>query len=155
MTKSKPSTTVGKLFLRCAASAAAGAVVSYAANYLSTPVLAPLAQWFLHRREFASWRIETGLLAVLLLTALLFAASVATAKRRNAFLDAIASRGRRLADWFIAGTAMKVCFLSGALAGFGGKGWLAGLLMLVTYGVVLLCVKHLVMSAQMPPRPKS
>ena len=39
---------------------------------------------------------------------------------------------------------------AGALAGFGGLGWLAGLLTLVMYGVVLLCVRHLVMTALMP-----
>jgi hypothetical protein len=92
---------------------------------------------------------------VLAVAALLFAASIATERRRNAFLDAVASRGRRLAGWLMAGAAAKVCFVCGALAGFGGQGLLASLLTLVMYGVVLLCVWHLVMSAQMPRRSRS
>ncbi|EIN00044.1 hypothetical protein WQE_16009 [Paraburkholderia hospita] len=155
MTQQKPSTPVGKLFLRCAASAAFGAAVSYTANHLSTPVLAPLAQWLLHRREFASPHIGIWLFAALVMTALLFAASVATEKRRDAFLDALAARGQRLTWWLLGGAAKAVCFLSGALAGFGGKGWLAGLLMLVMYGVVIGAVHGLVVAAQAPARPRS
>ncbi|MCC8397292.1 hypothetical protein LJ656_32475 [Paraburkholderia sp. MMS20-SJTR3] len=151
MTLQKPSTSVGKMFIRCAQSAAVGAVVSYAANhYAVVPALESVAQAVLHHEALVSAGVGRRLLMVLAVAALLFAASIATEKRRNAFLDVIASRGRRLADWLLAGVAVKVCFICGALAGFGGRGWLAGLLTLVMYGVVLLCLRHLVTSALMP-----
>ncbi|MGF6637152.1 hypothetical protein [Paraburkholderia sp. MM6662-R1] len=156
MTQPKPSTPVGKMLIRCAQSAAAGAAVSYAANhYAVVPVLQSLAQAVLHHEELVSPDVGKRLLMVLAVAALLFAASIATERRRNAFLDAVASRGRRLAGWLMAGAAAKVCFVCGALAGFGGQGLLAGLLTLVMYGVVLLCVWHLVMSARMPRRSRS
>ncbi|RZF24247.1 hypothetical protein EVC45_39920 [Paraburkholderia sp. UYCP14C] len=151
MTPQKRSTSVGKMFIRCAQSAAAGAAVSYAANhYAVVPALQYLAQAVLHHEELVGGGVGRRLLMVLVVAALLLAASIATERRRDAFLDAVASRGRRLAGWLMAGAAAKVCFLCGALAGFGGRGWLAGLLTLVMYTVVLLCVRHLVMSAQMP-----
>lgn len=151
MTPQKPSTPVGKMFIRWAQSAVAGAAVSYAANhYAVVPVLQSLARAVLRHEALVSPEVGKRLLMVLAVAALLFAASIATEKRRNAFLDAVASRGRRLADWLLAGVAVKVCFVCGALAGFGGLGWLAGLLTLVMYGVVLLCVRHLVMTALMP-----
>ncbi|WP_429452361.1 hypothetical protein [Paraburkholderia sp. WC7.3g] len=143
------------MFIRYAASAVAGAAVSFAANHSAVPVLAPLAQTILQHREFASPQVGERLLAVPAVIALLLAASVATERRRNAFLDAIASRGRRLAGWLITGATTKVCFLCGALAGFGGKGWLAGLLTLVMYAGIFACVRALVVSAEMPARPRS
>ncbi len=151
MTQQKSSTPVGKMFIRWAQSAVAGAAVSYAANhYAVVPVLQSLARAVLHHEEVVSPEVGKRLLMVLGLAALLLAASIATERRRNAFLDAVVSHGRRLADWLLAGVAVKVCFICGALAGFGGRGWLAGLLTLVMYGVVLLCVRHLVASALMP-----
>lgn len=151
MTPQKPPTPVGKMFIRWARSAVAGAAVSYAANhYAVVPVLQSLARAVLHHEELVSPEVGKRLLTVLAVAAFLFAASIATERRRNAFLDAVASRGRRFADWLLAGVAAKVCFVCGALAGFGGRGWLAGLLTLVMYGVVLLCVRHLVTSALMP-----
>ncbi|TCG00983.1 hypothetical protein BZM26_09445 [Paraburkholderia strydomiana] len=130
--------------------------MSYAANHNAVvPLLQSLAQAVVHHEALVGPQVGKRLLMVLAVAALLFAASIATERRRNAFLDAVASRGRRLADWLLAGAAVKVCFICGALAGFGGRGWLAGLLTLVMYGGVLLCIKHLVMSAQMPRRSRS
>ncbi|WP_217710390.1 hypothetical protein [Paraburkholderia youngii] len=144
MTPQKPSTPVGKMFIRCAQSAVAGAAASYAADhYVVVSVLQSLARAVLHHEELVGPEVGKRLLMVLAVAALLFAASVASERRRNAFLDAVASRGRRLAGWLMAGAAAKVCFLSGALAGFRGQGWLAGLMTLAMYGVALLCAKHL------------
>ncbi|MBN3754268.1 hypothetical protein G3N95_15050 [Paraburkholderia sp. Tr-20389] len=155
MTQQKPSTPVGKLFMRCAAWVAVGATVSYAANHRSIPVLSPLAQWFLRHREFASQHIGFWMAAALVVTALLFAASIATEKRRDALLDVLSAQGQRLSWWLLGKAATAVCFLSGALAGFGGNGWIAGLLMLVVYGGVIVAVHGLVVSAQTPARSRS
>ncbi|MFM0123366.1 MULTISPECIES: hypothetical protein [Paraburkholderia] len=156
MTQRKPSTPVGKMFIRCAQSAVAGAALSYAANhYAAVPVFQSFAQAVLHHKELASPEVGTRLLLVLAVAALLFAASIATERRRSAFLDAVASRGRRLAGWLTAGAAAKVCFLCGALAGFGGRGWLAGLLMFAMYAGIFLSVNGLVAFAEMPSRTRS
>ncbi|XUW93280.1 hypothetical protein OH764_34705 (plasmid) [Burkholderia sp. M6-3] len=156
MTQQKPSTPVGKLVLRGVRSAIAGAAVSYAANhYAVVPMLHSLAEVALHHEELASSGVGKRLLAVLVVAALLFAASVATGRRRNVFLDAVVSRGRRLAGWLMTGAAVKVCFLCGALAGFGGRGWLAGMLTLAMYAGVFVCVRVLVVYAQMPSRSPS
>ncbi|MGF6265391.1 TRAP-type C4-dicarboxylate transport system permease small subunit [Paraburkholderia youngii] len=156
MTPQKPSTSVGKMFIRWTQSAVAGAAVSYAANhYAVVPVLQLLARAVLRHEALVSPEVGKRLFMVLAVAALLFAASIATQKRRNAFLVAIASRGRRLADWLLAGVAVKLCFVCGALVGFGGRGWLAGLLALLMYGVVLLRVRDLVTSALMPRASRS
>ncbi|SEK12807.1 hypothetical protein [Paraburkholderia diazotrophica] len=156
MTQQKSSTTVGKMFIRCAQSAVAGAAVSYAANhYAVVPMLHSLAQAALHHEAFASAGVGERLFAVLAVAAVLFAASIATERRRNAFHDAVASCCRRVVRWLMAGAAAKVCFLCGALAGFGGWGWLAGLLTLAMYAGIFVCIRGLVVFAQTPPRTRS
>lgn len=103
MTPQNPSTPVGKMFIRWAQSAVAGAAVSYAANhYAVVPVLQSVARAVLRHEALVGPEVGKRLLMVFAVAALLFAASIATEKRRNAFLDAVASRGRRLADWLLA-----------------------------------------------------
>ncbi|MEM5373494.1 hypothetical protein V4C53_47420, partial [Paraburkholderia azotifigens] len=115
----------------------------------------PFLRVNLSHREFASQHIGFWMAAALVVTALLFAVSVATEKRRDELLDALSAHRQRLTWWLLGKAATAVCFLSGALAGFGGSGWLAGLLMLVVYGGVIVAVHGLVVSTQTPARLRS
>jgi hypothetical protein len=144
---------VGSLFVGGVVSAALGFVVSMLSNQLSVPVLTTVSQWFMGRREMGSGQIGWAIAAFLAMTVVLFAVSLILERYQNPWLAILPRFGRWVTGKLMSRAVKLACFICGALAGFGGIGWLAAALTLTMYVGIFFALHGLVVGAQMRPRP--
>lgn len=150
-TSSSTSKAVVSLLVSGSLYVAVGFVVSLAANGLSPSLLQALSAWCLHHREMASSAIGWTIAAYLGVTAVLFGLSFFSARSDNPWVVLLSRAGRWATDRLMSRAVKATCFLCGALAGFGGMGWLAAALMLLMYVGIFVALQGLVIGAQMRP----
>jgi hypothetical protein len=144
---------VGSLFVGGVVSAALGFAVSMLANQLSVPVLTTVSQWFMHRREMGSGQIGWAIAAFLAVTVVLLVISLIPERDQKPWLATVGWFGRWVTGKLMSRAVKLGCFICGALAGFGGIGWLAAALTLTMYVGIFLALHGLLVGAQMRPRP--
>ncbi|MFM0418709.1 hypothetical protein [Paraburkholderia aromaticivorans] len=146
------SKAVRSLFVGGFLSAVLGFVVCVLANQLPEPVLTTLSQWYMHRREMGSGQIGWTLAAFLATTAVLFAVSLIPEWKQKPWLASVGRFGRWVTVKLMSRAVKLACFVCGALAGFGGIGWLAAALTLTMYVGIFIALHGLAAGAQMRPR---
>ncbi|MDT8842579.1 hypothetical protein ParKJ_34655 [Paraburkholderia fungorum] len=144
---------VRSLFVGGFLSAVLGFVVSMLANQLPEPVLTTLSQWYMHRREMGSGQIGWTFAAFLAMTAVLFAVSLVPERKQKPWLASVGRFGRWVTGKLMSRAVKLACFVCGALAAFGGIGWLAAALTLTMYVGIFIALHGLAAGAQMRPRP--
>jgi hypothetical protein len=144
---------VRSLFVGGFLSAVLGLVVSMLANQLPEPALSTLSQWYMHRREMGSEQIGWTIAAFLAMTVVLFAVSLIPERKQKPWVATAGRFGRWVTGKLMSRAVKLACFVCGALAGFGGIGWLAAALTLTMYVGIFIALHGLAAGAQMRPRP--